>query len=135
MIDRAAFVDAVRQCLGTPVVHLGRTPGKALDCVGLPWAACNMIGLNLPPTPIYDALPSADDMASGLSIYCDEVQDGGHLWQVFVGSQARHIVIPSGFNECGQSLVIHAWGDGRRKVCQTVYGRPVARRWSIRGVA
>jgi len=135
MINRDEFIVAVRSCIGTPVVHMGRTPGKAIDCVGLPWAACNNLGMGLDPTPTYNALPSADDMAKGLAAYCDEVADGGHLWQVFVGSQARHIVIPSGFNECGQQLVIHAWGHGRRQVCQTVFDRRIDRRWNIRGVA
>lgn len=135
MIDRADFLAAVRNCLGTPVVHLGRTPGKALDCVGLPWAACNALGMALPMTQDYGGVPSADDLAEGIASYCDEVENGGHLWQVFVGQQARHIVIPSRLNECGQQLVIHAWGAGRRRVCETVYNRRVARRWHIRGVS
>jgi hypothetical protein len=134
MIAREVFVDAVRRCIGTPVVHLGRKIGKALDCVGLPWAACNALGMGLPATATYDALPSEGELADGLASYCDEVPEGGHLWQVFAGSQARHIVIPSGVNDCGQQLVIHAWGNGRRVVVETVFARVVAKRWNIRGV-
>jgi hypothetical protein len=134
MIARADFMASVRQCIGTPVVHMGRTIGKAIDCVGLPWAACNALGMCLPATANYDALPSEHDLSDGLAAYCDEVADGGHLWQVFVGSQARHIVIPSGVNQCGQQLVIHAWGNGRRVVVETVFSRTVAKRWNIRGI-
>ena len=43
MISRAQFVEAVRSCIGTQVGHRGRTIGGALDCVGVPWAAYNVL--------------------------------------------------------------------------------------------
>ena len=134
MIARDDFLAAVRKCIGTPVVHMGRLPGMAIDCVGLPWAACNSLGMRLEPTADYNSNPSADDLSDGLRSYCDEVDDGEHLWQVYVGRQARHIVVPSRLNECGQQLVIHAWGHGRRCVCETVWEKAIAKRWRIRGI-
>lgn len=133
MIRREDFIAAVKECIGTPVVHMGRVPGKALDCVGLPLVACQSLGLELPPTDAYNATPSGDDLTRGLSGYCDPVDDGGHLWQVFVGSQARHVVVPVGVNECGQPIIVHAWGYGRR-VRQTIHTRAIVARWQIRGV-
>lgn len=134
MIARDKFIDVVRRCVGTPVVHMGRKPGRALDCVGLPWAACNALGMGLPETRTYDSMPSAADLADGLARYCDMVPQDGHLWQVYVGREARHIVVPVGVNGCGQTLVVHAWGVGKR-VCETVHTkRKIAAQWRIRGV-
>ena len=135
MISRDDFKAEVLRAVGTPVVHMGRIPGMALDCVGLPWAACNALGLALPATNTYDGFPSEDALTDGLRSYCDEVSDpeDAHLWQVYVGRHARHIVVPISDNQCGQPLVVHAWGHGK-KVCRTIYDRVVAKRWRIRGV-
>ena len=133
MIARAEFIRAVRSCIGTEVIHMGRKPGKALDCVGLPWAACNSLGMGLPATMVNNAMPSEADLTAGMSKYCAQVDDGGHLLQVYIGREARHIVVPVGFNECGQVLVVHAWGYGR-KVCEAVFDKPVLHRWNIRGI-
>lgn len=42
---RQAFIDACRAQVGTPWVHQGRTPGLALDCLGLIIASLWQIGL------------------------------------------------------------------------------------------
>lgn len=92
-----------------------------------------MLGMTLPPTEPNNAVPSEDDLTRGMAQYCDEVTAGGHLWQVYVGREARHIVVPVGLNECGQMRIVHAWGYGK-KVLETVFEKAIARRWNIRGV-
>lgn len=126
-------MEAVEACIGTPVVHYGRKPGAALDCVGLPWAACVACGMDMPATASYGARPSEDELTAGLSQFCDEVDGDGHLWQVMHGRQARHVVVPVGVNDCGQPLVIHAWAKGR-VVRRVVWESGAVRHWRIRGV-
>jgi len=111
VISRAQFVEAVRSCIGTQVGHRGRTIGGALDCVGVPWAACKACGLELPDSGAYGILPTGD----------------------YAGRQARHVVVPVGYDSTGQELVVHAWGKNRI-VQQAVLVDPVAAYWRIRGV-
>lgn len=136
MIARQDFIDAVRSCVGTPAVHMGRHPGKALDCVGLPWAACWMCGLELSNTRTYDSTPSEADLTAGLSQFCDREMDPAraHIWQVLYGRQARHVVVPVGVNECGQPLVVHVLPK-MREVRETVWQGIIYCGWRIRGVA
>lgn len=135
MIERQDFIDAVRSFVGTPAVHLGRNPGSALDCVGVPWAACWKCGLELDRTPTYDSTPSETDLRMGLSQFCDVVEWPGeaHIWQVYYGRQARHVVVPVGVNECGQTLVVHVMPK-MRQVRETVFDGIIAAMWRIRGV-
>jgi hypothetical protein len=135
VIPRAQFIASVRSLVGTPIVHLGRAPGRALDCVGVPWVACVACGLDLAPTPVYDALPREAQLTAGLALFCDEttVDDDAHLWQVLHGRQARHVVVPVGMNQCGQAVVVHAWAKGR-VVREVVSDYHIARLWRIRGV-
>lgn len=135
MIERERFVAAVRSCIFTPVAHMGRTIGRGLDCVGVPYAAAREVGVDLQPTRSYGLLPSESDLADGLAAYCDRVADpaDAHIWQVRSGRQARHVVVPVGLNGCGQPLVVHAWGRNR-KVVEAVWVEPVAAYWRIRGI-
>lgn len=135
MIQRAEFVSAVRRCIFTPVVHMGRTIGRGLDCVGVPYAAAVACGLDMPPTRSYGVLPSESDLADGLASYCDKVTElaDAHIWQVRVGRQARHVVVPVGTNGCGQPLIVHAWGRNRM-VVETVQVEPIVHLWRIRGI-
>lgn len=135
MIPRAAFLESVRACVGTEVGHRGRTIGGALDCVGVPWAACKAIGLTVPETADYHAWPTGDQLTTGLLAYCDRTDEleQAHLLQVYVGRQARHVVVPVGFNDAGEQLVVHAWGKSKR-VELTTLTYTIAQMWRIRGV-
>jgi hypothetical protein len=126
LIAREQFLAAVRSCIGTPVGHRGRTIGKALDCVGVPWAACVACGMEMVETPAYRRL----------AIFCDEVADpaAAHLLQVYVREVPRHVVVPVGVSECGQMIVVHAWHKNRI-VQDAILADRVAAHWRIRGVA
>lgn len=135
MIQRAQFIAAVRSCIGTQVGHGGRTIGGALDCVGVPWAAAVACGLQLPATASYGLLPGGDQLAGGLMAYCDRVFDPAraHIWQVYAGRQARHVVVPVGVDETGTPLVVHAWGKGNA-VRLVPWPGAVESYWRIRGI-
>lgn len=135
MISHLAFQQAALSCIGTPVVHMGRQPGAALDCVGLVWAACRMAGLELAETPTYSAQVDEATLTEGLELFCDRETDHAraHVLQVMHGNQARHVVVTIGANECGQPLIVHAWAKGR-VVRRTILDMRVVAGWRIRGV-
>lgn len=130
------YVRAVRSMLGTPVVHMGRKPGKALDCVGVPWAACVSLGMRLAATPIYSVMPTERQLEDGLSLFCDldPEPDRAHIWQIRFRGIACHVVVPIEQVDGRSWLCVHAWGEGRR-VAEKLVRREAVRAWSIRGVA
>ncbi len=117
---------------------MGRRPGIALDCVGLPIAALSTCGMAVPPTPSYGLLPSEQQLTDGLSSYCDRIdlEDAipGDLLQVVAGRQARHIEVFTGHNECGQKLVTHAWARNGH-VQEAILVDVVMQAWRIRGLS
>lgn len=135
MIAREQFLAAVASAIGTPVGHHGRTIGGALDCVGLPWAAARACGLDLPPTQRYGKLPSGDELAAGLALFCDRVADpaAAHLLQVYAGRQPRHVVVIERIESPDRIVIVHAWGKNRI-VQRTTLADQVAQAWRIRGV-
>lgn len=60
MSRRHDFVAAARRALGTPWVHQGRIPGRALDCVGLLLASAQAAGVDTSAfyIPNYGRLPT-----------------------------------------------------------------------------
>lgn len=129
MIARADFIVAVRSCIGTPVVHMGRVIGDGLDCVGLPWAAARVCGADLPPTRRYQSWPSADELTAGLQEFCEVCEPAdAHLLQVYAGKQARHIVVP-----VSMGRIVHAWGKASH-VVEVPMTERIARGWRIRGI-
>ncbi|MFY9342229.1 MAG: hypothetical protein WAT39_07060 [Planctomycetota bacterium] len=137
VITRAQFVAAVESLLGTPVRHKGRVAGRGVDCVGVPLVALALLGIVVPEPESYSRLPGEDQLAAGLARYCDpiglDVAQPGDLLQVFVGSQARHVHVVTGKNECGQLLTVHAWGRGDR--VQRAIPERIRAAWRVRGLA
>ena len=136
-VSRNAFVSLVEGYIGTPVVHRGRIPHIGLDCVGLAIAACRALGMDVPEPPIYGKLPDADVLRAGLNLYCSErpaaTRVPGDLLQVYAGKQARHVVVFTGVNSCGQHLVVHAWGKNG-VVQRAILDDRVVAAWAINGM-
>jgi len=136
-VSRNSFVSLVESYIGTPVKHRGRTPHVGLDCVGLVIAACRALGLEVPEPPLYGKLPDADVLRAGLNLYCSERPANdpvpGDLLQVYAGKQARHVVVLTGVNKCGQQLVVHAWGKNSIVQRALLDDRVVAC-WAINGM-
>lgn len=135
MIPRADYIAAVLSCVGTPTVHMGRKIGKALDCVGVPWASCVALGMDMAAIPDYGAIPRQEALVEGLSMFCDRVDAAkpAHIWQVHYGRRARHVVVPVGVNESGQPIVVDA-REMYRQVRRVLWEGPVFGHWRIRGV-
>ena len=60
------FLAVVRACVGTPVRHRGRVPGRGLDCVGVPIVALAACGVMVPEPPPYGSVPSPSELRAGL---------------------------------------------------------------------
>ena len=134
---RSQFVSLVESYIGTPVVHHGRVPHVGLDCVGLPIAACRALGMEVLEPPMYGKLPDADTLRYGLGLYCremlPEMRVPGDLLQVFVGKQARHVVVFTGVNKSRQHLIVHAWGKNSI-VQRAILDERVVACWVVNGM-
>lgn len=60
------LADVVQEYVGTPYVHLGRKPGKALDCIGVVICGLREMGLEPEDWPNYGELPRESDLVSRL---------------------------------------------------------------------
>lgn len=114
MITVASFVAAVEATVGTPVVHMGRQKGVGLDCVGVPLAAFEFCGAPQVCEDRYQRLPDEEMLRAGLARYCSEIDRAscrpGDLLQVYLGKQARHLMVIVANGESGQFVVVHASG-------------------------
>jgi cell wall-associated NlpC family hydrolase len=103
-----AIVSAARSFLGTPFRHLGRAPGKALDCAGLAVSVAGAFGLSVDDRDAYGRTPANGlletmlDAQPGLVRVTRQPQAGDLLLMRFKGDP-QHIAI------CGGDTIIHAW--------------------------
>lgn len=136
--SRSLFIATVESYIGTPVVHRGRVAHRALDCVGLPIAACRAMGMEIEEPPLYGKLPDAATLRVGLLRYCRELPGDqrvpGDILQVFAGKQARHVVVFTGVNKCGQHIVVHAWGKNSRVQRALLDVNIVVAAWAVEGM-
>ena len=103
-----AIIAAARACLGTPFKHLGRVPGKALDCAGLAkasaeWAGCAVVDMAVyARTPANGLLEAMLDAQPCLKRVFRPPQAGDLLLMRFNGDP-QHLAI------CAGETIIHAW--------------------------
>ena len=61
-----AIVSAARALIGTPFVHQGRIPGRALDCAGLVVAVAQAVGVEYIDQTGYSCNPSGGLLEAAL---------------------------------------------------------------------
>lgn len=98
----AAILAAARACIGTPFVHQGRIPGRALDCAGLVVAVAQAIGADYRDVQGYGRTPSGrrlecalDDQPCLERIAAMDRQPGDVLLIRFAGDP-QHLAIFAG---------------------------------------
>lgn len=102
------IVAAARACVGTPFRHLGRVPGKALDCAGLAVSVARELGLAVDDRDAYGRSP-----ANGLLEAMLDAQPC--LRRVFRAPQAGDLLLmrfsgdPQHLAVCAGDTIIHAW--------------------------
>ena len=102
------IIAAARACLGTPFRHLGRAPGKALDCAGLAVAVARTLCLAVDDRDAYARTP-----ANGLLEAMLDAQPC--LKRVFRAPQAGDLLLmrftgdPQHLAICAGETIIHAW--------------------------
>ncbi len=107
-MSQDAIVAAARACIGTPFRHLGRVPGKALDCAGLAKASAETAGYAVVDmdaygrTPVNGLLETTLDAQPCLRRVFRAPQAGDLLLMRFKGDP-QHLAI------CAGDTLIHAW--------------------------
>ena len=138
-ISREAFVKAVNGCVGTPVRHMGRCIGAALDCVGVPIAALRLCGVALPEPPPYANPPGSGALYAALEQHCDRVEIGdrqpGDLIVVLWKGEPRHVMVHVGHDHDGRVLAVHARARSGVVACEPVTrGYRIASCWKFKEV-
>lgn len=116
------FVNAARSMIGTPWKHQGRTPGLALDCIGILVCAAKEAGMTMRDQNGYSRRPDGSSLRAAMVEHFEEVEapeDGfkqsdlelGNILLFKLGPHPRHVGIYE-----GNGRFIHSWATGRR-VC------------------
>ena len=101
-------INAARACLGTPFKHLGRTPGKALDCAGLAVSVAHSLGLEVDDRDAYGRTPAGGLLETMLDVQpclkrVFRAPQAGDLLLMRFKSDPQHLAI------CAGNTLIHAW--------------------------
>lgn len=134
MIAHAAFAEQLNELVGIPFRHQGRNAQGGVDCVGLPYLAATLCGLEMQQTPLYTLQPTEQQLTDGLAMFCDRVDDASqaHIWQVPFPGGLRHIMCPIENVDDG-TLCVQA-NSRRGQVVRTLWRRSCVASWVIRGV-
>lgn len=133
-----AIVSAARGLIGTPFVHQGRIPGRALDCAGLVVAVAQSLGVQYIDQTGYSRNPSGglletalDDQPGIERVPTSERAPGDILLMRFSGDP-QHLAILAG------DTIIHAW-EAPGIVCEhdltDLWVRRIVRVYRFRGLA
>jgi hypothetical protein len=141
VVDRAAFVQSLLRCVGSPVQHQGRVIGEGVDCPAPGVLACREHGIEIADVPGYTIDPDGS-----LQPYLDSVlirversalQLGDVVLNAFRNKKPRHIAYIVG-ERYGEWEMLHA--DARRGIViveRIQYGRywRYVQGYSVPGVA
>lgn len=107
----SAIIDVARACIGTPFLHQGRIPGRALDCAGLVVAVAQAIGASYIDQQGYSRVPSRGQLERALDeqpclerIAATDRQPGDVLLISFYGDP-QHLAIFTG------DTIIHSYAS------------------------
>lgn len=117
-VNPQSVIHLARECLGTPFVHQGRIPGKALDCAGVLVYIFNGLGLPYSDEIGYPRRPYKGQLEAGLArqphlkrVAVTELQPGD-IVLFRVKAAPQHIGVYTG------ATLIHAAFDPGRVVEQ-----------------
>ena len=108
-MTRDDIIAAARDCLGTPFVHQGRIPGRALDCAGLVVAVAQAIGVEYIDQTGYSRSPSgglleaALDDQPGITRIAPFDREPGDILLMRFSGDPQHLAILAG------ETIIHAF--------------------------
>ena len=136
-MTRDDIITAARDCLGTPFVHQGRIPGRALDCAGLIVAVAQSIGVEYVDQTGYSRSPSgglleaALDGQPGIMRIAPADRAAGDVLLMRFSGDPQHLAILAG------TTIIHAW-EAPGLVCEhdltDLWGRRIVRVYRFRGL-
>ena len=138
-IARQTVIDTARLQIGTPWVHRGRTPGLALDCVGLVTFVADQLGIEYRDLLGYSEFPQGAKHTSTLNKVLVSTYVDLQIGQVVVCWYAKrklaaHIGIISeqfvGPEKAPELTIIHSFKESKMVVEQ-----PLSPFWSRRLLA
>ena len=103
------IIRAARGLIGTPFVHQGRLPGRALDCAGLVVAVAQAIGVEYVDQTGYSRSPSggllesALDDQPGITRIAPDIRAPGDILLMRFSGDPQHLAILAG------NTIIHAY--------------------------
>ena len=124
-MNREAFIEAARFCIGTPFHHQGRMAGMGLDCIGLVIHALAAVGVNVQDNTQYGRQPDAQALHDALlahgfvrcaDCYDEQAVQAGDIALFRFHGAAEHVGILS-----SKDSIIHAFAPAR-KVVETEMG-------------
>ena len=133
-----AIISTAREFIGTPFVHQGRLPGRALDCAGLVVAVAQAVGVEYIDQTGYSRSPSGGLLESALDgqpgierVPTDTRAPGDVLLMRFSGDP-QHLAI------LADHTIIHAY-EAPGIVCEhdltDLWVRRIVRVYRFRGLA
>lgn len=133
----ADIVAEARKHIGTPFVHQGRLPGKALDCAGLVVTVAHSLGIEMMDAKGYGRSPNGALEAVIAAQTCvDQVpiaeRQPGDVLTMRFAKEMQHVAI------CAGETVIHSY-EAVGKVCEhaldEMWVKRIVRVYRIRGLA
>lgn len=117
MIRRDVFVTTARSFIGTPFMHQGRLPGKALDCAGLVVCAARACGLEVSDRSGYPDVPDSGEFIRCIEENCDRIDFNDLLpGDLMVFAWTRHPQHVAIVTQLLPFQIVHAWSDAGRTV-------------------
>ncbi len=107
-MTQEAIIAAARACIGTPFKHLGRVPGKALDCAGMAKASAEGAGYAVVDMDSYGRTPANGLLEEKLDAQTClkrvfRLPQAGDLLLMRFSGDPQHLAI------CAGDTIIHAW--------------------------
>ena len=133
----ADIVTEARKHLGTPFVHQGRLPGKALDCAGLVVVVAQALGIEIADTKGYGRSPNGA-LEAVIAAQTEVTQvpiaerQAGDILTMRFAREMQHVAI------CAGETVIHSY-EAVGKVCEhaldEMWAKRIVRVYRFKGLA
>ena len=132
------IIQAARELIGTPFVHQGRIPGRALDCAGLVVAVAQAVGVEYIDQTGYSRSPSgglleaALDEQPGITRIAPAERAPSDVLLMRFAGDPQHLALLAG------STIIHAY-EAPGLVCEhdltDLWARRIVRVYRFKGLA
>jgi NlpC/P60 family putative phage cell wall peptidase len=106
---RSEIVAAAREYLNTPYQHQARVKGVGVDCIGLCFAVCWDLGIEVPDFTNYSEIPAGNLLLDKIAEFCEPTDspEPGDILVFLLEKDPQHVAILS--EKDGRETMIHAY--------------------------